>query len=174
MCDELLRSVEKFLYREARLLDDRRFHEWLDCFTEDTHYWMPTRINRLRERDDEDWAVSRELSSPNQMAWFDDTKLGLRQRVARLDTGMAWAEEPPSRTRHYVTNIEVERGEHEGEVKVYCNFLVYRSRLEYEQDTFNGCRIDILRQTGASWQVAKRTIIYDDTVLPAKNLSILF
>ena len=45
---ELRLEVEDFLYHEARLLDERRFHEWLDLFTEDVVYWMPTRSNRLR------------------------------------------------------------------------------------------------------------------------------
>jgi ethylbenzene dioxygenase beta subunit len=40
MGDELIREVEQFLYREARLLDERRFHEWLALFTDDVRYWM--------------------------------------------------------------------------------------------------------------------------------------
>ena len=46
MGDEIVREVEQFLYREARLLDDRRFHEWLELFTDDVHYWMGARTNR--------------------------------------------------------------------------------------------------------------------------------
>ena len=45
MGDELIREVEQFLYREARLLDERRFHEWLELFTDDVRYWMVTRSN---------------------------------------------------------------------------------------------------------------------------------
>jgi 3-phenylpropionate/cinnamic acid dioxygenase small subunit len=43
---EVIREVEQFLYREARLLDERRFHEWLELFTDDVRYWMPVRSNR--------------------------------------------------------------------------------------------------------------------------------
>ena len=43
---DLLREVEQFLYHEARLLDERRFHDWIELFTEDVHYWMPTRSSR--------------------------------------------------------------------------------------------------------------------------------
>ena len=46
MTRRLIRSVEQFLYREARLLDERRFHEWLDLFTDDIHYWMDGAKNR--------------------------------------------------------------------------------------------------------------------------------
>ena len=47
MREEVIREVEQFLYREARLLDERRFHEWLDLFTDDVHYFMASRTNRL-------------------------------------------------------------------------------------------------------------------------------
>ena len=45
MRPEIIREVEQFLYREARLLDERRFHEWVELFTEDVRYWMPVRSN---------------------------------------------------------------------------------------------------------------------------------
>ena len=44
--DAIEREVEKFYYKEARLLDEWKFHEWLDLFTEDVHYWMPVRTTR--------------------------------------------------------------------------------------------------------------------------------
>ena len=46
MRDEVIREVEQFLYREARLLDERRFHDWLELFTDDARYWMVGRSNR--------------------------------------------------------------------------------------------------------------------------------
>ena len=46
MSDDLRNEVEDLLYEEAELLDDRRFHQWLDLFTDDLHYWMPVRENR--------------------------------------------------------------------------------------------------------------------------------
>jgi 3-phenylpropionate/cinnamic acid dioxygenase small subunit len=46
MREETIRDVEQFLYREARLLDERRFHEWLELFTEDVRYWTAGRRNR--------------------------------------------------------------------------------------------------------------------------------
>ena len=44
--EDMIRGVEQFLYREARLLDERRFHDWLGLFTDDVHYWMTARGNR--------------------------------------------------------------------------------------------------------------------------------
>jgi 3-phenylpropionate/trans-cinnamate dioxygenase subunit beta len=57
-------------------------------------------------------------------------------------TGMAWAEDPPSRTRHLIANIDVELSETVAELKVYCSFTVYRSRAETEQDFYVGAGQD--------------------------------
>ena len=171
---DLLREVEQFLYHEARLLDRRRFHEWLDLFTEDTHYWMPTRFNRLGTGREDPWDPADEIDGLDQMAFFDENKVSLRQRVARLDTGMAWAEEPRSRTRHFVTNIQVEPGSIETEFNVYSNFIIYRTRLETEEDFFIGAREDALRRVDGELKIARRKIIYDRVVSQSKNLSILF
>lgn len=180
MHPEIIREVEQFLYREARLLDERRLHEWLELFTEDVRYWMPVSSTRYP-------AVSKAIGAIDQMpspgpvavqedelAIFDETKATLRARVARLDTGMAWAEDPPSRTRHLISNIEVEEGEAPSELKVYSNYLVYRTRGEIEQDWYIGRREDILRRVDGAWRIARRKIVLDQNVLLAKNVSIFF
>jgi 3-phenylpropionate/cinnamic acid dioxygenase small subunit len=178
MRDEVIRAVEQFLYREARLLDERRFHEWLELLTDDVRYWMPVRTNRYPKASkaivilDPDRYTEKDLGQEDDLAIFDETKETLGRRIARLETGMAWAEDPPSRTRHIVCNIEVEPGDTTSELKVFSNFLVYRSRSETEQDFYIGARQDILRQVNGAWQLARRTIILDQNVLLAKNVSI--
>src|SRR5438067_11501407 len=130
--EDLIREVEQFLYREARLLDTRRFHEWLELFTDDVRYWMSGRSNRYPKSSkaiailDPDRYVEDDLAREDELALFDETKETLAARVARLDTGMAWAEDPPSRTRHLIVYIEVEPGPTAPELQVYSNFLVYR------------------------------------------------
>ncbi|MEE9147352.1 MAG: 3-phenylpropionate/cinnamic acid dioxygenase subunit beta [Candidatus Tectomicrobia bacterium] len=168
----LRHSVEQFLYREARLLDDRKFRDWLELFTDDVRYWMPTRFNRLRDGPEEQWEVEKELDT---LGFFDETKESLQQRVERFYSGMAWAEDPPSRTRHFLSNIEVLETEKTDEVQVYANFLTYRSRLEGlegEEDFFVGRHEDLLRQVDGDWKIARRRIIFDGLVLNAQNLSI--
>ena len=177
---EILREVEQFLYREARLLDERRFHEWLELFTDDVRYWMPGRSNRYPKTSkaivilDPDRYNEEELSREDELAILDETKETLGRRIARLDTGMAWAEDPPSRTRHMLSNIEVEPGDTATEIKAYANFMVYRSRSETEQDFYVGARQDVLRHVDGAWKIARRKIILDQTVLLAKNVSIFF
>jgi biphenyl 2,3-dioxygenase beta subunit len=163
----LLGEVEEFLYHEAELLDERRFHEWLALFTEDAHYWMPTRDSRLTGPGE----VARELSKPGENFYFDDTKKTLGIRVQRLYTGSAWAETPPSRTRHLISNIRIKQGS-DSEIEVRSNFLVYRTRLEHDRDIFVGARTDILRRVDGRLRIASRTVILDQAILDAKNISV--
>src|SRR4029450_6301323 len=134
--EDLQREVERFLHREARLLDQRRFQEGLTLFTEDTRYWMPVRRTRLSEGRAESWEIDKELSGEHEVAYFDDDLPLLQLRVARLATDMAWAENPPSRTRHLVTNIEVEFAAGPNEYQVESYFIVYQSRLETREALF--------------------------------------
>jgi 3-phenylpropionate/cinnamic acid dioxygenase small subunit len=180
MNEDVSREVEQFLYLEARLLDERRFREWLELLTDDVRYWMGSRSNRYPRSSkaiailDPDRYVEDDLTQEGELAILEETKQTLSQRVARLDTGMAWAEDPPSRSRHLITNIEVEPGDAANAVKVYSNFMVYRSRAETEQDFYVGARRDLLRRVAGSWKIADRKITLDQNVLLAKNVSIFF
>jgi 3-phenylpropionate/cinnamic acid dioxygenase small subunit len=123
---------------------------------------------------DPDRYAQEDLTEDIELAILDENKQTLNARVARLDTGMAWAEDPPSRTRHFLGNIEVERADSEAELKVYSNFIVYRSRSETEQDFYVGARRDVLRRVDGVWKIAHRKLILDQNVLSAKNVSIFF
>ena len=178
--ERLLREVEQFLYREARLLDSRQFRDWLELFTDDVRYWMASRTNRYPKSSkaiailDPDRYVEDDIGREDELAILDETKETLTGRVDRLDTGMAWAEDPPSRTRHMISNIEIEAGDVESEIRVYSNFIVYRSRAETEQDFYVGARRDVLRRVDGEWKIAHRKLILDQNVLLAKNVSIFF
>jgi 3-phenylpropionate/cinnamic acid dioxygenase small subunit len=175
---ELAHEVEQFLYREARLLDERRFRDWLGLFTDDVHYWMASRSNRYPKSSkaitilDPARYVEEDLTEVGELGLFDEDIRTLTARVARLETGMAWAEDPPSRTRHLISNVEVVADG--SEVTVYCNFIVYRSRGEREEDFYVGAREDRLRSVGGMWKIARRRLVLDQNVLSAKNLSIFF
>jgi biphenyl 2,3-dioxygenase beta subunit len=162
-------EINDFLIHEARLLDDRSFNEWLDLFTDDVVYWMPDRYNALNMIHPADG-----VSKPGELALFEETKHTLHTRVARLATGLAWAEVPPSRTRHLISNVQVEPNATESEVQVRSNFLIYRTQLEHSQDLFVGTRDDVLRKVDGMWKIARRTILLDQTVLASANLSVFF
>jgi len=158
-------ELTPFYIREAWLLDDRKFKEWLDLFTDDVLYFMPRRKN-VPHRE-----ANRELTSLGDLAILEEDKRYMAMRVARLDTGMAWAEDPPSRTRHLIGNLEAEPLE-SGEVQARTAFLVYRSHLETDHQLLSGCREDVLRRVDGNWKVARRTIVLDANVLLDKNLSV--
>ena len=128
----------------------------LDLFAPDIVYWMPERVNPPARSSFEDT-----VSKLGELALFEETKQTLTTRIARLRTGMAWSEEPPSRTRHLITNVEAEPGDSDGEVKVHSNFMLYRTQLEHDEDIFVGCRDDVLRRAGGGWKIARRTILLD-------------
>jgi 3-phenylpropionate/cinnamic acid dioxygenase small subunit len=135
MGSELRQKAEDFLYLEAELLDDRRLREWLGLFTEDARYCMPIRYNPLERPDD----LIQELSNPNEAYYFNDTKESLRIRVERLYSKQAWAEMPPSRTRRLISNVRLKKDDG-SEIEAHCNFIVYRTRMEKDEDIFVGTR----------------------------------
>ncbi|HEY0674787.1 MAG TPA: aromatic-ring-hydroxylating dioxygenase subunit beta [Immundisolibacter sp.] len=120
---ELQQEIEQFLYAEAALLDAREFDVWLSLLADDLHYFMPIRRTlQRRER-------GLEISAPDEVALFDEDKPSMVVRVRRLHTGMAWAEEPPSRTRHLVSNVRIGQLPG-GEFSVRSYFALHRNRLE--------------------------------------------
>jgi 3-phenylpropionate/cinnamic acid dioxygenase small subunit len=169
----LHREIEAFLFAEAELLDARRYEAWLDLFTDDARYWMPLRRNVPHDEPEREF--TREGVDVN---WFDEGKDTLARRVAQIRTGVHWAEEPPSRTCHLVTNVQVLAAKPDGpspaEVTVKSRFLVYRNRVETETDILVGKREDVLRRVDGGWRIARRSIVLDQSVLLAKNLTMFF
>ena len=86
-------SVTRFLYREARFLDDQAVDGWLALFAQDCIYWIPGSADGGDPRTEV--AIS-----------FDDRRR-LEDRVFRLQTGMAWSQRPVSRTARMISNVEV-------------------------------------------------------------------
>ncbi|HEX4209389.1 MAG TPA: 3-phenylpropionate/cinnamic acid dioxygenase subunit beta [Candidatus Binataceae bacterium] len=167
---ELHHEIAQFLYYEARLLDDRRWDDWYALLADDIHYLMPTRYNRLRRE------AAHEFAAPGEAYHFDETRHSLGQRIKRLKSTTAWAEDPPSRTRHFVSNVIVRATAKSDEYEVQCYYLLYRARLEREVETFAGMRQDLLRRSDAQarWLIARRAIVLDQTVVLARNMSFFF
>jgi 3-phenylpropionate/cinnamic acid dioxygenase small subunit len=162
---ELEREIGEFFYREAELLDSNRLENWLELLTEDISYEMPVRLTRERGQPD--------VSS--QTGHFSEDRRSLELRVKRLGTDFGWAENPPSRTRRFISNIRVESTPTPNEVKARSYFLLYRSRgSSTEVDLISGERQDLLRKLDGRWKLAGRLIIVDQSVLGTRNLAIFF
>jgi len=163
-------ELEQFLYAEADLLDRRRYRDWYAHLAEELHYRMPLTFNRqARERD-------HEYSRDDESFLFDDTKATIHIRLKRLETGQAWAEEPPSRTRHMISNVRVEAGDAPDSFIVHSYFHLYRSRLERQVDHLVGGRTDLIRRapTPLGWEIVTRDITLDQSTVLSNNLSMFF
>src|SRR3954467_10042060 len=98
----LTQEIAEFLYREAELLDERRYQDWLALLADDVRYWMPMRRN-VKFGEEE-----REFTRRNsRINWFDEGKETLSRRVKQIETGIHWAEEPVSRISHLVSNVQI-------------------------------------------------------------------
>lgn len=158
-------AAEDFLVAEAALLDDRKFDEWLELFTDDLEYIVPARtIKRRGNGDDVDW----------ESRHYDDNKASISLRVRRLtETDVAWAEDPPSFTRRMVTNFRYAPGPGDAELTVRTNLLLYRSRgIMGTHDLIAGERTDVLRLVEGQLKIAKRHVVLDQATLGTKNLGV--
>ncbi|MDF1688103.1 MAG: 3-phenylpropionate/cinnamic acid dioxygenase subunit beta [Cycloclasticus sp.] len=160
----LWHRVNQFYNQEARALDEEDYATWFTMLADDIHYWMPARESMFRKDETPD--------STTNMNHYNESLQSLQLRVARLHSGAAWAEDPRTRYRHLITNLEVELNDVEGEVNVRSNTLVYRNRLEREEYWLLAKREDILRVTEGSFKVAKRKITPDFSSLLSKNLNV--
>jgi benzoate/toluate 1,2-dioxygenase beta subunit len=136
------------LYREARLLDDRQWDEWLACYAEDVTYWMPAWDDDDQLTDDPETQIS--------LMYYPD-RGGLEDRVFRIKTERSGASMPEPRTSHNVTNVEVltERG---NEVDVRYNFNTLNHRYK-TTDHFFGTMFVTLRRVDDEWLISSKRIV---------------
>jgi 3-phenylpropionate/cinnamic acid dioxygenase small subunit len=161
---EIMKEVEAFLYAEARMLEDNRFDEWMSCFSDDVHYYMPVRQNAEAAVGDQD-----EIGA---FALFDDDRQSLELRILRIKTGQAHAEVPFSVTQRFITNVTA-RPVDGNAVQAYSNFMIYQERRGQHGVTFYGRRNDILLREKDGFKIAKRKIELAQMILPT-TISIFF
>lgn len=161
-------EAHQFLVDEAYLLDAHEYEAWLDTLTDDVRYTMPVRVTTARGAGFD--------ASPERgpgMDHFDEDKYSLSQRVARMGTEHAWAEDPPSRLRHFITNVRTFPGDDEAHLVVESAELLFRSRGDVNDSALMSCgRHDVLRRCDGGWKLARRTIIADESVLRMQNLAV--
>ena len=156
-------AAHQFLVEEAALLDAADYAGWLNLLCEDIRYLMPVRVTTARGAG---------FDSLADMGHFDENMYALRKRVQRLATEHAWTEDPPSRTRHFVTNVRTFRPG-AAELLVESALLMFRSRGDTrEADLLSAGRSDLLRETGDGLRLARREITVDESVLRTQNLAV--
>lgn len=161
---EIYNRILETLYDEAAALDERRFDDWVAMLAEDLIYTAPVRLTRNGPNKDRD--VMR------TMMHFDDTYQSILMRTGRLSKS-AWAEDPPSRTRRFVTNTRIAECEAAGEYEVSSYLYVERSRFDVaHNETLSAERRDIWRLVDGAYKLARREIIVDQSTLGMSNLAI--
>lgn len=164
MNPQIREEILELLYHEAELLDGGRLDEWLDLLADDVVYQMPVRLTRERGRPDD---------SSTEMQFFWDDRASLELRVRRLKTEYAWAEDPPSRTRHFITNVRIRPGAVPDELEVRSNVLIYRNRGgDADHDLISGERREVWRRANGAWRLARRVFLVDQATLATRNLAI--
>jgi len=112
---DLLKEVEQFVYREARLQDDHEYDAWEALWTDDAIYWVPSGAD--------------DIDPTTTMSIIFDNRSRIGTRIKQLHTGKRHAQNPASRLRHLISNVELLSGENDAaEIEVGANFLVYESR----------------------------------------------
>lgn len=138
---EELEKVKAFLALEADLLDERRFEDWLDLFTEDAHYWVPSKPEQI--------------SHLEEVSIFSDNRELMELRVRRLRHPSIHVQTPPSRTVRYLTNVLAH--EDAGALEVSSRIMVLEYR-QGEQRVFGGrCRHRLIRP-GEGFKIALKRV----------------
>jgi ethylbenzene dioxygenase subunit beta len=137
-------EVEDFLFAEARLLDERRFRDWMALFAEDGTYWVP--------------AVAGQTSPTNQVSLFYDDRDLMKTRVDRLEHPRIHIQTPPSRTAHVVGNVTIDKGnDATGEYSVSSTVIM----VEYRDDNqriFAGRQFHRLRRSGDDFLIVQKRV----------------
>lgn len=159
-------QVERFYFREAVLLDDRRLLEWVDLFTDDATYTVSLHDKLLfRSRPSGPEADHTEVLHSDDKAF-----LGIRARRL-LETALAHAEKPPSVTRRMIGNVLID--DEQSHLVVRSNFSVYQARFHMYDTTFFGTRTDLLQSSADGYRISRRQVLLDQFTLP-RTLTIFF
>lgn len=143
---DLLREVEQFLYREARYADEHEYDAWEALWTDDAIYWVPANAD--------------DIDPTQSMSIVFDNRSRIATRIKQLHTGKRHAQNPASRLRHLITNVELLDSDsaRPDEIKVGANFLVHESR-ERGLTQWAGRAEWTLRRTEDGLRIARKKVM---------------
>lgn len=156
-------EIQRFLYREAAVLDGRDYTGWLSLLSDDVQYRVTAAVARDAGATAVDYAI------------VDENLTGLKSRVDQISNPrLTRAENPPSMTRRLVSNVTAHHSDKKDEFLVDSYLLAYRSRPSAPAGGFYvAVRHDMLRWNGSDWRLAKRNVQLDHTMLFDGSLSTL-
>lgn len=137
-------DMELFVNREARLLDDRRFTDWMDLFTDDGIYWVP--------------AVPDQDSPLTNVSLFYDDQTHMQTRVTRLGHPAIHVQDPPSRTVHQVGRVMIEAGTEGTDEPVLTSTLMMTEYRLDDMRFFPGRQLHRLRRHRNGFKIALKRV----------------
>ncbi len=158
----LQRRLEAFIYHEARLQDEHDYAAWEELWTDDAIYWVPANAD--------------DIDPEREMSIIFDNRSRIGVRVRQLLSGKRFTQEPASRLRHLVTNIEVDAVTPGAggtvEYAIGCNVLVFESNTRGE--TLWGARTEYrLRDNGGDLRMVRKKVALVNLDRPLFTLSFL-
>ncbi len=151
-------DFRRLLEREARLLDQLRYEDWLAMYTRECVYWVPSTPNAGDPR--------REIA-----VMFDDRRR-LEDRIYRLRTGFAWSQAPASRTVRLISNVEVFAAAGDGVCMIRSNFLISEFWGD-ETRVLTGWTGHRILQDGTDWKIQAKQVNLIDCDQCIRNPSII-
>ena len=143
-----IEQVQAFLFREARLLDDNQFEEWLECYAPDAEYWVPSW--------DDDNTLTSNPQNEISLIYYP-TRSGLEDRIFRIKTERSAASMPEPRTGHNLSNIEIVS--QDGDL-VTVRFNWFNLSYRYHTtDSYFGHSVYTIDFSGAQPQIKKKYVV---------------
>ena len=163
---QIYQECSEFLIHEADLLDQHGYVEWLKLCTDDIIYKVPIRLTR---------ELNAETDFSKVAFHMDETIGSLNIRINKIYSGYNWAEDPASRTRHFLSNFRMEILDDKGkEIRMKTNLLLFRNKFDNpEHNLISAERNDILRKEDKTWKLAERIVYLDHSTVPMSNLAII-
>jgi 3-phenylpropionate/cinnamic acid dioxygenase small subunit len=147
-----LRAIEQFLYREALLLDEKRWPEWLALYTDDCFYWVPSVVGQKDPVD--------------TISLYAEDRMRMEMRIVRITHPHAWSQDFPTRMSHVVGNVMLDPDGGTGadggmnpraDLVVRSTVHILEHRKE-EQRLFGGSVRHWLRREGGALKIAMKRI----------------
>jgi 3-phenylpropionate/cinnamic acid dioxygenase small subunit len=161
LSDTDTRAVTAFLYHEARLADEARYAEWLALWTDDGVYWVPATTDPAADPD-------------KHLSHVYDNRSRLETRIKLLQTGFRFSQEPASRMRRLISNVEVTETDND-ELVAESNFILAELAVQAtrEMHLWAGRTTHRLRRVDGELRMCRKKVVLVNAAEPLPNLSFL-
>ncbi|PRF73233.1 aromatic-ring-hydroxylating dioxygenase subunit beta [Burkholderia multivorans] len=156
-------EVESTLYREARLLENEDYREWLKMIHREVEYKAFNQQLRFRKE--------KRYNLPDKVYSLDENYHFLEARIQQFESGSQWTADPPERIRRFLTNVEVYKTSNDENYHVYLNVFTVRNRRVYDETTFSYGREEEWTRDGEQLKLLKRVVNIDERFIHGKNLN---